>query len=348
MVTKWWGAVWATAFLIAWGAAADTITLDDATHHRVVVSETASLYYVQFPEKGTVVSVLKDQVSPDSVRISSNHAEREQLKRLWRENHNARRENLVSASDASAVTPLGKAPVSTSVSAGKSTAPTRSSETQSSVISPKQRSTANNTAAGPRSPAHSNPYVSSYGSNQAGMGGGNRWGNQYGGGQYGPGQYREEGYGGGYGGGQYGGGRSTGGGRAGHFGNISELFSTIDDRLVGETPAQIGIRGAYTPYGNQYGGGQYGSQQYERQYNGGRSVGGQFGGGQYSGGYGGGQYGQGGYGGGGYGGGGYGGGGYGGGGRPGHFGNISELFSTIDDRLVGETPAIIGPTMLRY
>jgi len=326
MTMKMCAVVCAAASLIAWGAAADAIALDDITHHNVIVSETASLYYVQFPENGTVISVLKDEVSPDSVSISPDDTERANLKRLWRENHDARRKDLLSASDPSAVTPLKKTQASTSVSAEKSTAHTRSSETQSSVTPREQGFTANTKAARSRSSAYNNPYVSSYGSNQAGTGSGNRRGNQYGGGQYGPGQYGEEGYGGGY-----------GGGRAQHFGNISELFSTIDDRLVGETPAQIGIRGAYTPYGAQYGGGQYGSQQYGRQYNGGRSVGGQFGGGQYSGGYGGGQYSGGQHGRGGN-----------GGGRAGHFGNISELFSTIDDRLVGETPAIIGPTAVRY
>jgi hypothetical protein len=72
-------------------------------------------------------------------------------------------------------------------------------------------------------------------------------------------------------------------------------------------------------------------------------------GGSNSGGFGGG---RGGFGGGGFGGGrgGFGGGGFGGG-RGGGYGgsdvtaisNISQLFTTIDDRLVGEAPAIIGP-----
>lgn len=77
-----------------------------------------------------------------------------------------------------------------------------------------------------------------------------------------------------------------------------------------------------------------------------------FGGTGFGGGAGGGGIGQGGFGGGGFGGGGQagmGGGGFGGGGQGGFGGggtvqisNISQLFFNIDDRLVGETPAVIG------
>ena len=138
-----------------------------------------------------------------------------------------------------------------------------------------------------------------------GYGGGGRGGG-YGGGGYGGGGYG----GGGYGGGGYGGGGYGGGGYGG---------------------------GGYGGGGGGFGGGGYG--------------GGGFGGG----GYGGGGFGGGGYGGGGYGGGGYGGGGYGGGGRGGGYGgggmdvtsvsNISDLFSTISDIMVGEpqaNPGIVG------
>ena len=70
-----------------------------------------------------------------------------------------------------------------------------------------------------------------------GYGGGGYSGGGYGGGT-GP-------YGGGYGGGM---GMSGGGFQGGYisgpqFSNIAELFTTIDDRLVGEPPAQIGIGG---------------------------------------------------------------------------------------------------------
>ncbi len=93
-------------------------------------------------------------------------------------------------------------------------------------------------------------------------------------------------------------------------------------KIVLRNPAQV------------YGGGGYGGAR------------GQYGAGGY-GGYGGarGQYGAGGYGG-GYGGGGGGYGGYGGGMRGGPdvtaISNISDLFTTIDDRQVGEPPAVIG------
>jgi hypothetical protein len=80
-----------------------------------------------------------------------------------------------------------------------------------------------------------------------------------------------------------------------------------------------------------------------------RSAGFQSGGGFSGGGFGGGNNrGGGGFGGGGFGGGNNGGGGFGGGNNRGggggafFFSNISELFANIDDRTVGETPAIIG------
>ena len=87
-------------------------------------------------------------------------------------------------------------------------------------------------------------------------GGGGRGG--YGGGSGYGGGGGQGGYGGsgGYGGGGQGGYGGGGGGRGGYgggggtvtFSNISQLFGTIDDRQVGETPAVIGMRGSYTQY----------------------------------------------------------------------------------------------------
>lgn len=137
----------------------------------------------------------------------------------------------------------------------------------------------------------------------------------------------------GYSGGSAGFGGFTAGGSA-QFSNISQLFSTIDDRMVGEAPSALGTAG-----GSGYGGGGGSAGMFGAGYGGGGAGGG----GAYgrAGVGGGGIGGGGGVGGGGYGGGG---GGFGGGGGGGGFmfTNISQLFSTIDDRLVGEPPAYIG------
>jgi len=75
------------------------------------------------------------------------------------------------------------------------------------------------------------PQMYGGGMSGGGMGGGGMiGGGMRGGGMMGGGMGMRGGMMGGYGGGQ-------------HFSNISDLFSTIDDRLVGETPAVIGIGG---------------------------------------------------------------------------------------------------------
>lgn len=106
----------------------------------------------------------------------------------------------------------------------------------------------------------------------------------------------------------------------------AETMPKIVLRNPGGYNAQIG--GGFGGGGGNFGGG--GSFGGGGNFGGGSSFGGGRGGG-------GGNFGGGGFGGGGRGGG-FGGGGFGGG----TFSNISDLFYTIDDRLVGETPAIIG------
>ena len=140
---------------------------------------------------------------------------------------------------------------------------------------------------------------------QGGYGGGQ---GGYGGGQGGYGGFG--GYGGGRGG--YGGGQGGYGGGGGGYGggqifsNISELFSTIDDRTVGETPAIIGLSGTTGGGGAAE---NYGTGNYDR--GGGRagfrSPGAAPGAGA----------------------------------QGGQFSNLSDLFTTIDDGAVGEPPAII-------
>ncbi len=91
-----------------------------------------------------------------------------------------------------------------------------------------------------------NPGGSSAAAN-AGFGSGGGFGGAGQGGGIGQGGFGGGGVGGFGGGGGFAGGGGAGGGFGGGFGggvqisNISQLFSTIDDRLVGETPAVIGM-----------------------------------------------------------------------------------------------------------
>jgi hypothetical protein len=106
-------------------------------------------------------------------------------------------------------------------------------------------------------------------------------------------------------------GRGSGGsgvssGGSAQFGNISQLFSTVDDRAVGEAPSVIGLQGLRA---------------------GQAAVSGNAGAGVAAGGNRGGAAGR---------------GSSGGNSGSAQFTNISQLFSVIDDRLVGETPAYIG------
>lgn len=134
----------------------------------------------------------------------------------------------------------------------------------------------------------------------------------------------------------------------------NHLFITTPDRVRTESTGNLETR-AYTTNavsdtlpkivvanpggpmgGGSFGGGGFGGGGQGAGFGQGGFGGGGFGGGQLGfggGGFGGGQ--------GGFGGGGFGAGGFGGGGGV-QISNISQLFSTIDDRLVGETPAVIG------
>ena len=130
--------------------------------------------------------------------------------------------------------------------------------------------------------------------------------------------------------------------------DVSGFGATTPPKIVLRSPAPV-ANPAYGYSGNSggYGGG-YASQTRSRQVSRGGYGGGGFGGGGFGGGgNGGGGFGGGGYGGGGFGGGGFGGGGFGGGRDVTALSNISDLFSTIDDRIVGEAPAVIGMQVQR-
>ena len=161
--------------------------------------------------------------------------------------------------------------------------------------------------------------------------------------------------GGGYGGGMGGMGGGMGGYGGGGMGGYGGGMGGMGGGMGGYGGSYGGAGGGMGGMGGGYGGGGYGG--------GGLGGGGYGGGGLGGGGYGGGGLGGGGYGGGrmggggmgGYGGGGMGGygggmggmgggmmGGYGGGGGGIQIQNISQLFGSMNDLMVGETPAIIG------
>ncbi|MBI2432633.1 MAG: hypothetical protein HYV26_07170 [Candidatus Hydrogenedentes bacterium] len=178
-----------------------------------------------------------------------------------------------------------------------------------------------------------NPLPVTSGGGGGGFGGGGRGGFGGGGGNFGGGgfgggggNFGGGGFGGGggnFGGGGFGGGGFGGGGRS----DFSQLPGSV-------TQGQFG--------GGGFGGGNFGGGGGNFGGGGFGGGGGNFGGGGFGGG--GGNFGGGGFGGGGRGGGGFGGGGFGGGGGLDvtAVSNISSLFSTINDEMVGEPPAVIG------
>ena len=298
-------------------ATADTITFAGTTYEDVYVRETDALYYVQFPETGEVRTVLRSNVNPDSVRLSG-ESERKALLRTWREAAATAREARYGAAAASE--PRSRFDRGDAAPAADRTAspgpPVRQITNRTSDDAVVQQ-VSPPVAAGRRSDG----MVSRVKLRDVELGDAldamlRPMGLDY--------QVRDE-----------------------------YVFISTPERLRGEASAPLQTR--FYPLRNGasgtlpkivlrnpaqvYGGGGYGGMR-----------GGGYGG-MRGGGYGGMRGGYGGYGGGGYGGmrgGGYGGmrGGYGGmrGGQDvTAISNISDLFSTIDDRQVGEPPAIIGP-----
>ncbi len=76
--------------LVSLRAGADSITISGKTHTGVIVREGQSLYYVQQPEEGTVMTVPKGEVAPEGVQISPDPAEREALLTRWKKVRNQR------------------------------------------------------------------------------------------------------------------------------------------------------------------------------------------------------------------------------------------------------------------
>ena len=80
-------------FFLPPSAQGDTIVLDGELHEGVLVRESSSMYYVQFPEDGTVRSVLRTKVDPGDVSRAESDAERALLRTKWRASRNASRQS---------------------------------------------------------------------------------------------------------------------------------------------------------------------------------------------------------------------------------------------------------------
>ena len=71
------------ALILCPAAIADDITIDGKQYTEVYVREGGSLYYVQVPDDGKVLTVQKTQVSPADLTISEDAAYRSSLKARW-------------------------------------------------------------------------------------------------------------------------------------------------------------------------------------------------------------------------------------------------------------------------
>lgn len=207
-------------------AAADTITVNGAKHENVIVRQSDTRYYIQNPADGAVFSVDKDTVAGGDLQLTYSTDERSALQRKWELANRGETE--------------------TEPSERESSAPDRSRELQSAKERQKPIRIAADAAtkriASPRThyapdPAPSrlrgamgNPGALRTRAINLGLGGDtmpkivvSNFGGR--GGAFAPG-------GGGLGG--------SGGYGSSQFSNITQLFSNIDDTLVGETPAPLG------------------------------------------------------------------------------------------------------------
>lgn len=304
---------------VALPAAADTITIGADTHEGVYVVEGQSMYFVHFPETGAVQAVRKDLVPAGKVSIAKDAGARAALRDRWKANNDRRL-----GRDAAPEAPAG--------------APALAASLQMAAVGQGPARPAPGTAAVPQNGA-GGAYASD------GMVGhvrlknvplkqalkgvlrplnldykaeeGYLWIST-------PDRIRTE---------------SAEPLETRYYEPKSPVADTLPKVIVGN-PGGPGAAMGAVPQAGGFGGGNVGG------IGGAAGVGGAVGGGNFGGGgFGGGNVAGGGFGGGGYGGGGgFGGGmgqgGYGGGGAPVLY-NISQLFSTIDDRLVGEPPAVI-------
>ena len=75
---------------------ADSIKVDGKAFENVLIRESASMYYVQIPSEGSVFSVPKSEIREEEVSISGDAAQRDALREEWTRKHNQAR-NIVTA-----------------------------------------------------------------------------------------------------------------------------------------------------------------------------------------------------------------------------------------------------------
>ncbi len=85
----------AALLLIGGICAADSITVNGVTYEDVYIRESASRYYVQIPAEGRVISFAKAAVNPEDVVIIGDTLQREQLRLEWLERHAERHETAL-------------------------------------------------------------------------------------------------------------------------------------------------------------------------------------------------------------------------------------------------------------
>lgn len=222
-------------------AQADSITLAGTRHHDVYISESASLYYISDPDTGVTTSIPKDDPALGLIDISDDDMRAELLAR-YRETRARLRllEIDLPRSSPFRSTPLtfdstvsAREPADDAVSAARS-----HGSTPLFVLRGEPR--ASSPATYTRAPVRTNQFASAGGRS---IGGGERRGGQFGEGPVTSGAGRGStggisGRSGGVAGGRGGNPGSAGGQRTG-FSNISELFATVDDASVGESPNPI-------------------------------------------------------------------------------------------------------------
>ena len=85
--------VWVCSFMFCFECSADSIVIGDTVHENVYITETAKLYYVRIPSKGTVTGSLKSKVT--DVTITKNKGDRKALLTEWRSKRAHRPERFV-------------------------------------------------------------------------------------------------------------------------------------------------------------------------------------------------------------------------------------------------------------
>lgn len=257
---------------------ADSITIGGETFDNVLVRQSDSLYYIQKPQDGSVLSVPKSNVR--EVFLSQNPAERELLLNEWKKMNavltgvsgelpagvadmqgaamrGMTLPDMPGAGAADATAAMRKRAGDAMKAAAKKQEMEMATEYESVQLARpaggRQPSAADiqkrmqeMTGGGGESPASA--YLRSQASDRTSYSRGAAGATGVNGAMSGMGAMGGYGNAGGYGGmgamgnmGGIGGGGFGIGGQS--FSNISDLFSTIDDRLVGETPAFIGASG---------------------------------------------------------------------------------------------------------